>query len=228
MDYLPGDKRYILADIKNGLHEAGDLDTIFLLQPQLTRLMEAERITLYVCDTRSRELFSKMKSGEDISEIRIPLDYSSIAAFAAIRQRVLNIRDVYDDTEISAIDTRLHFDSHWDRVTGYRTRQMLAGPVVHDGKYLLGALQFINCAPGKSAFTHQDETLLGEISVSIALILFRHVSRSVTETRITDIFHRYGVDYEGGIEETLEQLIRENHALKRKLSDIDGILSNRS
>ncbi len=223
--YLPGDKKYVLADVKNGLHEAGDLDSIFLLQPQLTRLMDAERITLFVCDTRTKELFSKMKSGDDIDEIRIPLDYSSIAAFAAIHQRVINIHDVYDDGELSTIDARLHFDRHWDQATGFRTRQVLVGPLVHAGKYLLGALQFINCAGEKSSFSHQDEFLLSEISGSMAMILFRHVSRNVTETMITDIFHRYDIDYAAGIEGTLDGLIQENRELKRRIAAIEGIIA---
>ena len=223
--YLPGDKKYILSDIKNGLHEAGDLDSIFLLQPQITRLMDAERITLYVCDTRTMELFSKMKSGDDIKEIRIPLNYSSIAAFSAVSKRIVNIRDVYDGEELSAIDGRLRFDSHWDKASGFRTRQVLAGPVVHDDRYLLGALQFINCTDGKAAFTQQDGALLAEISSSIALILFRHVSRNLTETAITDLFHRYGIDYTAGVAGTVDAIIRENLDLKQRIAAIEGVLA---
>lgn len=43
----------------------------------------------------------------------------------------------------------LRFDDHWDRATGFRTYRMLAGPVVHEGKYLQGALRFIGCANEK-------------------------------------------------------------------------------
>lgn len=50
-------------------------------------------------------------------------------------------------------DGRLTFDAHWDRATGFRMRQVLVSPVIRGGKYLLGALHFVNCAGGKPTFT---------------------------------------------------------------------------
>jgi transcriptional regulator with GAF, ATPase, and Fis domain len=133
-----------LQEIGNKLNSATNLDEIFIdLQDDVTSLFEAERMTLYVVDGVKRELVSRFKSGNEVSEIRIPVSKSSVAGYAAFKQKAVNIKNAYDNEEIASIDPDLQFDSSWDQQTGFATKQVLAHPIIFQ-KYLLGALQLIN------------------------------------------------------------------------------------
>jgi Mg2+ and Co2+ transporter CorA len=84
-------------EICNKIFSASSLDEILIdLKDEITSLFDAERITVYVVDGRRRELVSRFKSGMEIAEIRIPVSNASIAGYAANKQKMINIRDVYD------------------------------------------------------------------------------------------------------------------------------------
>ncbi len=63
-----------LQDIGNKLNAATHLDEILIdLKEEITALFDVERLTVYVIDGVKRELVSRFKSGNEISEIRIPV-----------------------------------------------------------------------------------------------------------------------------------------------------------
>ena len=145
-----------LQDIANKIHAAPDLDDILInMIADITSLFEADRITIYVVDGIKRELTSRFKSGEDIAEIRIPISTNSVSGFAAYKQKLINIADVYDPKELAAFDPELKFDRTWDEKTGYKTKQVLAIPVIFKN-YLLGVIQLMNRTDGKR-FSSIDE-----------------------------------------------------------------------
>jgi type II secretory ATPase GspE/PulE/Tfp pilus assembly ATPase PilB-like protein len=161
-----------LQEICNKIYSANNLDEILIdLKEEVTSLFEAERITVYVIDGIKRELVSRFKSGSEISEIRIPVSASSLAGYAASKQQLINIRNVYDKQELAAIDPELTFDSRWDQKTGFKTRQVLVFPIVHTQKYLLGAIQLIN-RKGGGCFTRVDEQSVMELAKILAIALF--------------------------------------------------------
>ncbi len=160
-----------LQEIGNRINSASNLDEILInLKDDIVQLFEAERITIYIIDGKKRELFSRFKSGDEIAEIRIPVSTSSIAGFSAYRQKLINIHNVYDDAELARIDPALRFDRSWDRKTGYKTRQVLAFPIIHQ-KYLLGVLQLINRIPA-GPFTRTDEQSVQELASILGIALF--------------------------------------------------------
>ena len=133
-----------LQEIGNRIHAASNLDEILVhLKDEIIKLFDAERITIYVIDKLKQELVSRYKSGHEIAEIRIPVSPNSIAGFSAFKQKLVCIKNVYDDTELAGIDPCLRFDRTWDQKTGFGTRQVLAYPIIHL-KYLLGVIQLIN------------------------------------------------------------------------------------
>jgi hypothetical protein len=94
------------------------MDEILInLKDEITDLFEAERLTVYVVDGKKRELVSRFKSGDEISEIRVPVSLSSTAGYSAFKQRLINIKNVSDDKELAAIDPALKFDKSWDQKT---------------------------------------------------------------------------------------------------------------
>lgn len=100
---------------------------------QASELVHADRTTLWLYDEDSHELYSFVGEGWD-DEKRIPLG-TGVAGHAAAERRVIAIADAYQ-SEL--------FDPTLDKVTGYRTRSLLAVPIeTHDGR-LAGCLQAIN------------------------------------------------------------------------------------
>ena len=160
-----------LQDIGNRINAARDLDEILIdLQDDITALFSAERVTMYVIDGVKRELVSRFKSGEEIAEIRLPVSKESLAGYAALTHKLLNIENVYDDEELSSIDEGLSFDKSWDQKTGYRTREMLVYPIIFQ-KYLMGALQLVNRIGG-GGFIQQDEKSIADLSKILGIALY--------------------------------------------------------
>ena len=149
-----------LQKICNKINAAEDLDEILIdLKDDITSLFAAERITVYVVDGAKRELVSRIKSGKEISEIRLPISGTSIAGWCAYKRLPLNIQNVYNATELASIDPNLKFDKSWDEKTGFKTRQVLAYPIIFKN-YIVGVIQLINRKKG-NAFIKIDELLLG-------------------------------------------------------------------
>ena len=159
-----------LQEICNKINAAANLDEILInLKDDITSLFEAERITVYVVDSKSHELVSRFKSGKDIGEIRIPISTGSIAGWCAIRNSKINIKNAYDPKELVSIDPDLKFDERWDPKTGFTTRQILARPIVFKNK-LLGVIQLMNRKTGTS-FVQIDEKSLEDVAHILGIAL---------------------------------------------------------
>jgi len=160
-----------LQEICNKIYAAANLDEILVdLKDEITGLFECDRLTVYVVDGKKRELVSRFKSGDEIGEIRIPVSNSSISGCSAFKQKLINIKDVYDDKELAGIDPDLKFDKSWDQKTGYVTKQVLVVPVIFK-KFLLGAIQLINRTDG-SAFTELDGLSVTEMAKILGIALY--------------------------------------------------------
>ncbi len=160
-----------LQKISNAIHAAFNLDEILIdLKEEIVDLVGAERITIYYVDGIKRELVSRFKSGNEVSEIRVPVSGGSIAGYAAAHQKMLNIKDVYDKKELERIDPELCFDSSWDKKTGFKTRQVLVSPIIFKS-FVLGVIQMINAKSG-GAFTRRDEENIVELSNIIGIALY--------------------------------------------------------
>ena len=177
-----------LQEIGNKINAARDLEEIlFDLRDEITSLFRAERMTVYVVDGVKRELVSRSKSGGDISEIRIPVSKDSIAGYSALTQTLLNISDVHDDQELAAIDDDLRFDKTWDQKTGFRTKQALVYPILYQ-KYLMGALQLINCK-GRSAFSREDEKTVADLAKIIGIAIYNQKKMAARGGRSSKFDH---------------------------------------
>ena len=160
-----------LQDICNKIYSAADLDEILIdLKNDITTLFEAQRVTVFVVDGKTRQLVSKFKSKAEISEIRIPISAASVAGYTATKQAPLNIRDVYDEKELRQVNPDLKFDRSWDMKTGFRTRQVLAYPIVFK-KFLLGVLQLIN-RKGEGPFTNEDQQAAAKVAEIIGIAVY--------------------------------------------------------
>ncbi|MBC8430781.1 MAG: GspE/PulE family protein [Desulfobacterales bacterium] len=171
-----------LQEICNKIYAASNLDGILVdLKDEITGLFECDRLTVYVVDGKKRELVSRFKSGDEVAEIRIPVSNSSISGCSAFKQKLINIKDVYDDKEVASIDPDLKFDKSWDQKTGYVTKQVLVVPIIFK-KFLLGAIQLINRTDG-STFTELDGESVTELAKILGIALYNQ--KRMAKTRPT-------------------------------------------
>ena len=151
-------------NITHAIHSANKVDDILIEQKEsILELFDAGSITIYAVDSEKNEIYSKVKTGNSIKEIRVPISPRSIAGFAAWKQKMLNINDVYDQKELKNYHPDLAFDSSWDKKTGFKTKSMLVYPLIHQKK-LMGILQLINKKNGEpfNALDEKDGLLMAE------------------------------------------------------------------
>lgn len=161
-----------LQEISNSIYAASNLDVILIdLKDDILELINAERITIYYVDGVKRELVSRFKSGNEISEIRVPISNSSIAGYAAAHQKLVNIKNVYDESELANIDEELKFNKSFDKKTGFYTKQVLVVPIIFKS-FVLGAIQLIN-RQGGAPFDNEDEANVAELADIMGIALYK-------------------------------------------------------
>lgn len=134
-------------------------DLIERIVHMASRVMKADRASLFLVDSIAGELWSKVAEGETNREIRFPID-AGVAGWVARHRETVNIEDAYEDDR---------FNSAVDRRTGYRTRSILCGPVVNMEGELIGVIQVINKHEG--VFREKDEAFFRVFSNQIAISL---------------------------------------------------------
>ena len=159
-----------LLDITNRIHSAQNIDEILIdLTDDILNFFDAEQLTVYSVDGIKKELVSRIKSEGGLKEIRVPIATNSLAGYAAFMGKLINIKNVYDEKELTAIDPNLGFDSTWDEDSGFKTRQVLVAPINFQ-KYLMGVIQVINCKNG--IFTEQDEAAVQELATTLGIAIY--------------------------------------------------------
>jgi len=166
--------------ITNKIHGARDTNDILLnLQSEILGLFDVDRMTIYVIDGASKEVVSRIKTGDEIDEIRVPISNESIAGHCAASGKVINIANAYDDNELKKIHPQLKSPKNWDEKTKYKTTQVLACPVTHD-KYLLGVAQLINKKNG-TQFTPEDQSSMQEMARVLGVAFFNNQKAAQTK-----------------------------------------------
>ncbi len=140
-----------LQTVTNKIHATTNIDEIMLeLSKDICDLFNADRLTIYSISEDNTAIVSKVKTGlNSFKDLRLPIADQSIAGFAAHAKKLVNLRDVYDDAELKSHSAALRFLQEVDKRTGYRTKQVLAAPIldVHSSE-LLGVVQLINNKAG--------------------------------------------------------------------------------
>jgi type II secretory ATPase GspE/PulE/Tfp pilus assembly ATPase PilB-like protein len=206
-----------LQKICNKINAATNLDEILIdLKNDITSLFEAERITVYVVDSRKRELVSRFKSGADIEEIRVAIATDSIAGWCAFKNKPINIKDAYHREELASFDPELKFDERWDIRSGFRTRHILAHPIVFKN-YLLGVIQLMNRKTGH-CFVKRDEKALAEVAgiLGIALYTQRKLAKRFTMGKFDFLIENHLL--------SLQELERAIVLARRKQKPIESVL----
>ncbi|HEY6344391.1 MAG TPA: SpoIIE family protein phosphatase [Bryobacteraceae bacterium] len=157
-------KLEILLRISKSLGQEIKLDPLLkLIVAEVTSAMQAQRSTLFLADRKKPgELFSRIAEGVGAQEIRIRFGQGIAGTTAATRQ-IMNIPDAYQDS---------HFNPAFDKSSGFRTRSILAAPIVNPRGDLIGVVQVLN-KQGSASFSDGDETFLEAICVHLGIALER-------------------------------------------------------
>lgn len=171
-----------IQQIGNSLSSELNRDRLLILiMDELTKLMNAERSTLYIVDTEKGELWSKIAQKAEIKEIHLNIGVG-IAGNVAATGEIVNIKDAYQDDR---------FDPTTDKKTGYHTRSILCMPIREpksgDKKKgeIIGVLQILNKKDG--VFTEADEDLLKSLASQISISLVNSRLYTTLETKVNEL-----------------------------------------
>lgn len=123
---------------------------------EATRLLNAERSTLFLNDAKTGELFSYVGAGLN-QQLRLP-NSAGIAGAVFTSGKSINIPYAYAD---------LRFNPSFDRQTGFFTRSILCVPVVNKLGETIGVTQALNKVGGP--FTDDDERRLRAFTAQISI-----------------------------------------------------------
>ncbi|MBT6179313.1 MAG: GAF domain-containing protein [Deltaproteobacteria bacterium] len=126
---------------------------------EATRLLDADRGTLFLNDERANELYTEVGQGLEVKQIRFP-NHVGIAGTVFSSARTVNIPYAYAD---------LRFNPSFDKQTGYFTRSILCVPLVNKQGRVIGVTQMLNKRGG--AFTDEDEGRLKAFTAQISIAL---------------------------------------------------------
>ncbi len=143
----------VTADIKLG-------SLLQRVMGEATRMLNAERSTLFLNDEKTSELWSEVSQGlESLQQIRLP-NNAGIAGAVFTSGKSINIPYAYAD---------LRFNPGFDQRTGYFTRSVLCVPIVNKHGRTIGVTQVLNKRGGP--FSEEDETRLRAFTAQISIAL---------------------------------------------------------
>jgi adenylate cyclase len=125
----------------------------------ITKMLDAERSTLFLNDEKTNELYTEVGEGLGATQIRFP-NHMGIAGTVFKSVESVNIPFAYAD---------LRFNPSFDRTTGFFTRSILCVPVINKDGKTIGVTQVLNKRGG--TFTEDDEARLKAFTSQIAISL---------------------------------------------------------
>lgn len=154
-----GDLQSIL-EVSKALSAEKDFDKLLaMIINETTRVLDADRGSLFIVDEERKELWSKIAQKSELKEIRFPIGVG-IAGHVAETQQIVNITDAYKDPR---------FNPAIDRKSGYRTQTILCAPLLTHERKVIGVVQVLNKRNG--VFTAYDEGLVLALGSHAAVAL---------------------------------------------------------
>ncbi|MGA9524277.1 MAG: GAF domain-containing sensor histidine kinase [Myxococcaceae bacterium] len=149
-----------ILDIGAALSSARDLDALLkLVIDRVSSLIHAEAATLFMLDEERGELWSRVLKGSTLKEIRVDSSKGIVGHVVSTGQ-TLHIEDAYADPR---------FNPEIDRLSGFKTRSIIAVPLRHVSGRILGVLEVLHRKV--NAFSLDDLPLLEAVAAQIAGVL---------------------------------------------------------
>jgi HD-GYP domain-containing protein (c-di-GMP phosphodiesterase class II) len=170
------DYRDIVLQIDSELSKVQDADILLeRILMEARHVLNADAGTIYVREgdqlvfkySQNATLEQRLPPGHKLpySNQRIPIDDSRMAGYAAKNRVALRIDDAYAIPE----DKPYKFNPSFDQQNGWKTKSILAFPLITSSGNLLGVIQVLNAmndAGEVVAFTKQDERIFEHFAAS--------------------------------------------------------------
>jgi len=174
-----------LQAVTNKIHSTNNVDEIMLeVSADICALFNADRLTVYSVGEDKQTIISKVKTGlNSFKDLKLPIAEHSIAGYVALVKKMVNIRDVYDEADLKAINPNLRFLQEVDKRTGYRSKQFLVAPIVEaQNQELVGVIQLLNNKAGVP-FGPQTEEGVVELAQTLAIALRQRQKPLLVKTK---------------------------------------------
>jgi len=132
-------KPSVLLAVGELLRREIDLDDLLhAMVGKIAHALDADRGTIYLVDPDAGELFSRAAHLPELKQIRLKLGQGIAGAVAQTGVAV----------NLPRADADRRFFRDIDQLTGYRTRSMLAAPLVDRAGHVIGVIQVLNARRG--------------------------------------------------------------------------------
>jgi GAF domain-containing protein len=117
-----------IAKVKSRLH------VLEVVVEDIRQYLDCDRCTLFIYDKNKNELYSKVAQKLNHKVVRLPVDKHSITGYTFITGETFYIDNAYDEKELKTVDPALRVSKHWDKEFNYKTKDILATPIITRGK----------------------------------------------------------------------------------------------
>ncbi len=153
---------FALLDLAKALNSEVDLDSLLAaIVEKASFVVDAERTSVFVFDAGRDVLWTRSAQGLGAT-VEIPVG-SGLAGDVARSRELVNVSDAYADPR---------FNPDVDRHSGFRTRSILAAPVLDSSGNLLGVLESVNKVNAER-FDEDDEALIRAMASHTAVAMER-------------------------------------------------------
>lgn len=209
-----------LQAVTNKIHATGNVQEIILgLSADICDLFSCDRLTLYAVSEGRTSIETLVKTGlNTFKDFSLPISDKSVAGYVALTKKLVNVGDVYDETELKSYSPSFHFLQKVDKRTGYRTREMLVVPIISEQRELLGVLQLINNRNGGN-FSKLEEEGAQDLAKTLAIAFAQRMKPALV------IKTKYDPLVVAGVISTPELELASRSA-RRKGQDLETVLIN--
>lgn len=139
-----------LLEVNSAVASEGHLETLLERIVGVTsRIIDAERSTLFLHDAAENQLWSLVAEGMEMREIRLPAN-AGIAGHISTTGETVRIDRPYEDPR---------FHAHVDAESGFVTRSIMAALLLARDGRRLGVLQVLNSRHGADFTAHDAQRL---------------------------------------------------------------------
>ena len=150
----------MLLELGKALVSEMDMDVLFdLIMSRTRQFMGTERCSVFLYDAKKNQLWSRVSTDLRHNEVRFSAD-QGIAGWVFQNREPLRIDDAYTDSR---------FYPEVDRMTHFKTRNILCLPLINRHGECIGTLQIINKISG--SFNEDDLELLSSVCHYITIAL---------------------------------------------------------
>lgn len=135
-------------------------DLLSIIIRETTDILEADRTSLFIYDSETKELRSRIAEKSGIKEIRFGID-KGIAGYVARTKKLLNIEDAYENDLFNPV---------FDTKTGFCTKNILCMPMESYTGKLIGVIEVMN-KKSFAQFTKEDEEIITIFASLVAVLI---------------------------------------------------------